>query len=163
MKALVGEKLRLGRYELTSMGGQQVASIGLYRWGRLAEMVCADGAWCLNKRRKYGWELVIASSEGRHVGWYSGQRWAPGGCISLASGARVNLRPSLLGGWVLQVARTRQRIADLRGYGTSRRSLTIRSIPPEIYTEAEVVILTACAVLTLWNSIPVPMTASGGG
>lgn len=162
MKALVGEKLRLRRYGLASKSGQRVASNGLYGWGTLAEMVCADGAWCLKKRRKYGWELVIESRDGRHVGWYSGRRWAPGGSITLTGGARVDLRPSLSRGWKLQVAGTRQRVADIHGYGWSRRSLTMRSIPTEIYTEAEVVVLTACAVLILWNSIKAPMTASSG-
>jgi len=162
MKALVGEKLRLKRYGLASMSGERVASIGLYGWGTVAEMVCADGAWCLKKRRKYGWELVIESGDGRHVGWYFGRRWVPGGCITLAGGARVDLRRSLSGSWKLQVVGTRQRIADIRGYGSSRRSLTIRSIPTEIYTEAEVVVLTGCAVLILWDSIRAPMTAGGG-
>jgi hypothetical protein len=41
--------------------------------------------------------------------------------------------------------------------------LTIKSIPAEIYTEAEAVVLTACAALMLLDSIKAPVASGGGG
>lgn len=162
MTGMVGEKLWLRSTskkpfmdcELET-GDRWVASLSLYGGDELARMVCADGAWVLKKRLKYGWELVIESSDGRHVGWYSGRHWLPGGTIFLAGGAQVDLRRSLYGGWKLQVTETHRRIMDMRGYGFSR-PLTIRSLPAEIYSEAQVVVLTTCAVLMLSRSVGGP-------
>ena len=77
-------------------------------------MACAEGSWCLTKRRRLGWELVIESNDGERVGEYSGRRWLPGGTISLTDGTEVDLRRSLNRRWKLQPTDTKQRFADIR-------------------------------------------------
>ena len=70
-------------------------------------MACAGGSWCLTKRRRLGWELVIESNNGEHVGGYSGRRWLPGGTIFLTDGTQVDLRRSLIRRWKLQSTDTK--------------------------------------------------------
>jgi hypothetical protein len=101
----------------------------LYTPGELAHIACRDGDWSLKQRRRYGWELVIESSEGQQVGWYSGRHWLSGGTIGLASGGRVDLRRSFNGPWNLCVSETRERFARLSHDGLNL-SLAIRSLPP---------------------------------
>ena len=125
-KAVVGQQLELRSrsrfYELCSSDGQRVALFDLYgASGDLVRLVCAEGSWRLNKRHKYGWELVIESTDGRPIGSYSGRHWASGGTISVADGVQADLRKTPLGVWKLRVPATREPIASLRG-----RMLTIR-------------------------------------
>lgn len=161
MKALVGDELRLSfpstgrtgagalKGSLESSSCQVVAWLRLYGPAGLVEMVCREGTWCLRKRRKYGWELLIESSGGRHVGWYSGRRWLVGGTIILADGTRVDLRRSRKLGWNLRVSETRDPIVEVSRYRSGSLSLTIQSLPADIYSEAAIVVLTTCAVLML--------------
>lgn len=173
---LVGQELRF-RYlsahrtsigslgaSLESSSGQPVAWFRLYGPGELASMACREGTWSLNKRRKYGWELLIESGDGRHVGWYSGRRWLLGGTIIFADGVRVDLRRSRKLGWKLQVRDTREVIAEFSHYrsASASASVTIRSLPTEIYSDTPVVVLTACAVLMLIG-LAMPVGGGGGG
>jgi hypothetical protein len=123
----------------------------------LARLACAEGVWSLQKRCRLGWELVITSASGENSGWYSGRHWLPGGTIVLATGSRVKLSraPSLH--WKLR-AGGGEVIAAIRTHGGLRKgidtSLTIRSIPDTL-GELSLLVLTACAVLTLERAIPV--------
>ena len=83
MEAVVGERLRVVPIDpkRSAWAGYDVlASAGRAGWlgpgggAELARMECAEGAWCLKKRRRLGWELLIESADGQHVGWYSGRR-----------------------------------------------------------------------------------------
>lgn len=134
-------------YDVLGGGGR----VGLLDFGgqpELARMACVDGAWRLENRRQFGWEFLIESSDGQHVGSYSGRRWLPGGTIFLADGAQVALQPSLTGRWKLRTRSDRQSFVEIRKSDNGPMALTIRSFPAEI-TKASVVILTACAVLLL--------------
>jgi hypothetical protein len=172
INALVGNELHLafawrnpmraGQWELASSDGQRVASLRTYESGDLARIACADGAWGLNKRRRYGWELVVESSDGRYVGSYSGHHWLPGGTIALANGTRIDLRRSLRG-WKLRVSETRERIVDPSEYRRDSLRLTIRSRPTGLSYDLPMVVLTTCAVLMLTATTPNPPVASGGG
>jgi len=169
MEAAVGERLRVAPIDPKRsawVGYDVLASGGRAGWlgpgGRaeLARMECAEGAWCLKKRRRLGWELLIESADGRHVGWYSGRRGLPGGTISLTDGTQVDLRRLLSGGWKLQTTDARERLADMRRSHRLLMSLTIRSLPAEM-PEAHLVILTACAVVMLERMAP-PLVDVGG-
>ena len=171
MEAVVGEKLRVvpidpklsawAGYDVLAPGGR-AGSLGPGGGAELARMECAEGAWCLKKRRRLGWELLIESADGRHVGWYSGRRWLPGGTISLTDGTQVDLRRLLNGRWRLQTTGARQRLVDIRTSYRPLMTLTIRSFPAEI-TEAHLVILTACGVLMLERMAPPVVFVGGGG
>jgi hypothetical protein len=115
----------------------------------------------IRKRRRVGWKLSIESAEGRHVGWYSGRRWLPGGAIYLTDGTQVDLRRLLNRRWKLQTTGARQRLVDIRTSHRPLMTLTIRSFPAEI-TEAHLVILTACAVVML-ERMATPVFGGGGG
>jgi hypothetical protein len=168
LRAVLGQQLRLRGtgpkpyrlYELAATGDERLALLSLLYGDALAQMSCNEGTWFLKRARKYGWELVIESSEGRHVGRYSGHHWLSGGTIFLANNAQVDLRGSYRG-WKLEVRDTGERILDIRGRRPPS-TLTVRSQPVEIYSEAALAILTTCAVLLLdyWSSQGV---AAGGG
>jgi len=169
MEAAVGEKLRVvptdpkrsawAGYDVLASAGR-AGRLGPGRGAELARMECAEGAWCLKKRRRLGWELIIESADGRHVGRYSGRRWLPGGTISLTDATQVDLRRSLNGGWKLQTTDARQRLVDIRRSHRLLMTLTIRSLPAET-VEARLVILTACAVVMLERMAP-PVDFVGG-
>lgn len=167
MRACVGRELQLSQspaadWELIG-DGQRVAWLRLYGAGEVAHVACREGSWSLKKRRKYGWEFVIESSDGRHVGWYSGHHWLPGGTIILGNGDRIALRRSLDLGWNLRVKDTRERFVRLSRYGPNglTLSLTVRSLPPEIHLDAPMVVLTTCAVLTL-TALAMPIHVANG-
>jgi hypothetical protein len=146
MKELAGQQLQLAPrsrfYELRSRDDQLAALLDLYgASGDLVRLVCADGSWRVNERHKHGWDLVIESADGRPVGSYAGRHWVSGGTICLADGGEADLRQSPFGVLNLRVASTREPIATIRG-----RKLTVHSLPAEIYSRAEVLVLTACAV-----------------
>src|SRR5450755_2112857 len=171
MEAVVGERLRVVPIDpkRSAWAGYDVlASAGRAGWlgpgggAELARMECAEGAWCLKKRRRLGWELLIESADGQHVGWYSGRRWLPGGTISLTDGTQVDLRRSLNGGWKLQTTDARQRLVDIRRSHRLLMTLTIRSLPAET-VEARLVILTACAVVMLERMAPPVLELGSGG
>ena len=128
-----------------------VAALSLGGADDLARMVCGEGAWCLNKRRSVGWELVIESLDRQHVGWYSGRSWLPGGTISSTDGTQVDLRRAVGSGWKLEAVDTGQRVADIRGGGAMSAwdmSLIVRSIPSSS-GRGSLVFLTACAIVML--------------
>ena len=170
MEAVVGETLRVvptdpkrsawAGYDVLAAAGR-VGWLGPGGRAELARMECAEGAWCLKKRRRLGWELLIESADGRHVGWYSGRRWLPGGTISLTDGTQVDLRRLLNGGWKLQTTDARQRLVDMRRSHRLLMTLTIPSLPAEM-PEAHLVIFSACAVLMLERMAP-PVDFVGGG
>jgi hypothetical protein len=166
MNALVGQQLELRSrsrsYELCSNADQQVALFDLSGVsGDLVRLVCAEGSWCLNKRRKYGWELVIESSDGQHTGWYSGHGLLPGGTILLPNDVQIDLR-RVLRGRKLEVRETGERILHIRG-NRPPCTLTIHSMPAPIYSQAVVATLTTCAVMLLEDMIPMPAVSGGGG
>ena len=173
IRSLVGEKLRLSPsaargsvgYELTSSRGQRVASLSLYNASALARMACAEGAWRVDKRRRYGWELIIEAPDGRLVGWYSGRRWLPGGTIFLADGSQVDLRRSANGHWKLQTSGTREAFVVMRASrpGTSgvEIALEIRSGPAGVL-ELPLTVLIASTVVILDCTLPGPPSGSGG-
>jgi len=170
MQAAVGEKLRVvpidpkrsawAGYDVLGSGGR-AGSLGPGGEAELARMECAEGAWCLKKRRRLGWELLIESVDGQHVGLYSGRRWLPGGSISLTDGTQADLRRLLNGGWKLQTTGARQRLVDMRRSHRLLMTLTIRPLPPEM-AHAHLVILTACAVVML-ERMATPLVEAGGG
>lgn len=138
-------------YEVLAPDGR-VAAFGMgVRPAELAWMACADGSWCLKKRLPLGWELVIESWDGQHVGWYSGRRWLPGGTISLVAGTQFDLRRALNRHWKLCQTDSRGSFLHIRT-STSRGGLTmllsVRSMLPST-TEGILATLTACAVLLL--------------
>jgi hypothetical protein len=165
MNAVVGQQLKLASrsrfYELCSDDGQPVALFDLSGIsGDLVRLACAEGSWRLNKRRKYGWELVIESCDGQHAGWYSGHGLLPGGTIFLANDAQIDLRRTLRGR-KLELRETGERILDIRG-NRPPRTVTIHSMPAAIYSQAVVAVLTTCAVLLLEDMIPtIPVSGSG--
>ena len=124
-----------------------------------ARIECANGAGCVRKRVRRGWELVIESSDGRHVGSYSGRRRRPGGTVPLTNGTQLAVRPRLPGAWKLEPIDTQAQIADMRGHSSLATALTIRSLPIGV-AEAHVAILTACAVTMLARMLRTP---GGGG
>jgi Protein of unknown function (DUF2510) len=145
-------------YDVLAAGGR----VGALEFGGeagLARIACAAGAWCLKKRRPLGWELIIESTEGRHVGWYSGRRWLPGGTIYLTDDTQVALRRSLKGGWELRTTNTRQRFAHIRASHRRSMALTIESLPSGI--TADLVVLTACAVVILEAALPPVLQPTG--
>lgn len=148
-------------YDVLAPGGR-AGSLSLGGRAELARMACAEGAWCLKKRRRLGWELIIESADGRHVGWYSGRRWLPGGTIYLTDGTQVDLRRLLNGRWKLQTTGARQRLVDIRTSHRPLMTLTIRSLAATI-TEVHLVILTACGVLMLERMTPRVSELGGGG
>ena len=151
-------------YEVLAPSGR-VAALGLGGQAGLAWMVCADGAWRLNKRRTLGWELVIESWDGQPVGSYSGRRWLPGGTISVIAGMRIDLRRAFGGAWKLSVTDARDCFLDIRtskSRGALAMILTVRSAPPSS-SQAIVATLTACAVVLLEYMSPRPPSTGGGG
>ena len=163
LKAVVGKKLRVATRDPKPYGhfdvltaDTRIGSLTIGGTEEVARIASAEGGWCLKKRLRLGWELVIESSDGRHVGWYSGRRWLPGGTISLTDGAQVEIRRSLSGRWRLQTVETRDEFVELRR-SLVPASLTtifrIRSLPAGI-TDVPLLVLTACAVLTLQRTRP---------
>jgi hypothetical protein len=173
LQAVLGERLIVARsdHEATSLaydvlaGPTLVGSLSLADPRAVATLAAAEGEWWLQKRRRLGWELVIESADGRHVGWYSGRRLLSGGTISLIDGTQVDLRHSVTGGWRLQETETGRRIAEMRISGpplTQKIGLTIMRLPPRT-TEVSVLILTSCAVRILYRMITAPIAVGGGG
>ena len=151
-------------YEVVASRGR-VAALGLGGQAGLAWMACADGSWRLNKRRPLGWELVIESSDGQPVGWYSGRRWVPGGTISLIAGTHIDLRRAFGGRWKLRITDAQDCFLDIRtakSRGGPTMVLTVRSEPPST-SQAIVATLTACAVVLLEHMSPRLPSAGGGG
>jgi Protein of unknown function (DUF2510) len=163
IKAVVGKKLRVvprdpkpyGHFDVLT-ADTRIGSLTIGGTEEVARMASAEGAWCLKKRNRLGWELVIESPDGRHVGWYSGRRWLPGGTISLTDGTQVELRRSISGRWRLQTVQTKDAFVRFRR-SLAPASLTtifrIRSLPAGI-TDVPLLVLTACAVLTLQRTLP---------
>lgn len=79
----------------------------------------------------------------------------------MTTGTQLNLRRPLPGTWKLRTADTRELIADMRGYGAGSTRLMIRSLPIGI-TDADVTILTACAVMMLERTLRIPVSNTGG-
>ena len=117
----------------------------------LARMICADGDWRLQKRRRLGWELLIESREGQQVGWYSGRKWLSGGTISLTDNAQFDLRRSPSRRWKLRATGRREAFLDIRTSGapSSQRVVVAVRLRPGRPEESRLVFLTACAVLML--------------
>ncbi|HSO99129.1 MAG TPA: hypothetical protein VLP43_09275 [Solirubrobacteraceae bacterium] len=121
----------------------------------LASMICADGAWRLKKRRPFGWELFIESYDGRHLGWYSGRHWLPGGAIILIDGTRFDLRRTLRLRWKLQATDDKQRLLDIRTSGTPGAQIVAVTVWGALAdpTQGNVLVLTSCAVLMLQRTM----------
>jgi hypothetical protein len=149
-------------YELRANDGRAVARVTLGGMRELARFECAEGEWRVLKRVRRGWELIIEDYDGRQAGWYSGRHWLAGGTISLTTGTQMDLRKPLPGLWKLQTTETRDVITDMRVYGPSSARVMIRALPIGI-TEGHVAILTACAVVMLDRTLPVPGAGAGGG
>jgi hypothetical protein len=173
MQAVLGERLIVARSEREPWaltydvvcGAAPVGSLRLDDSCAVANLASSEGEWCLQKRRRLGWELLIESAGGRHVGWYSGRRLLSGGTISLTDGTQIDLRRSITGEWTLEDRQTGRRIAEMRISGPPLRQrigLTIRRLPART-TEGSVVILTSCAVRILYRMITAPIAATGGG
>jgi hypothetical protein len=153
-------------YDLVTDGGR-IGSVSV-GWGPgLATMVCADGAWCLRRRRRFGWDFIIESSGGERVGSYSGRRWLPGGTISVSGVARqVDLRRPVPRRWRLQRTDTRKRLVEIREAPTSGApdlALTIRSLPPGTTRDKYLMLLTACAIVIAERTFVPPGVGGGGG
>lgn len=169
--ALVGQELQIRCtgprhdriWELAPSSGYQVASLRLYAPGVLAEIACQEGTWSVHKRQRRGWELWVEAADGRSVAWYSGNHWCPGGTIILADGARLDLRRSVALRWTLRAEETREPIMEISRHRRGAQRVTIRSFPPEIYSDAPIVILTACAVIMLIATVDAVGGAAGGG
>jgi hypothetical protein len=148
-------------YELLANDRRRIARVTLRGVHELARVECAEGAWRVLKRRRWGWELTIEHADGRPAGWYSGRRWRAGGTIALSTGTQLDLCRPLPGVWKLRTTDTRESIMDMRGYGPWSTRLMIRSLPIGI-TGAHVAILTACAVMMLERTLRVPSADAGG-
>ena len=122
-------------------------------------MACREGGWYLTKHRKYGWDLVIEAKDRSQVGLYFGRRWRVGGTILMADGTRVYLRRKLNGNWNLRTPNSRP-FAAIRISRLEMRPIaaTIRSLPTGV-VDIHVVLLTACAVVSLWGTVG---AATGG-
>ena len=139
-----------GHYDLLT-GHDPVAALILGGKDALASMICADGAWYLKKRRRVGWELLIESYDGQHLGWYSGRHWLPGGTIILIDGTHVDLRRSLKLRWKLQATDDKERLLDIRTSGlpsAQKVAVTVRFALADP-TQGSLLVLTSCAVLML--------------
>lgn len=163
IESLVGQKLRVaprgpqayGHFDVLASSAR-VGSLTLGGKQELASMASVDGVWRVKKRLKYGWELVIESSDGRHVGWYAGRHWLPGGTISSTDGTQVELRLSISGRWRLQTVENREVIVHFRRAFVPASLATvfrIRSLPAGI-TDVPLLVLTACAILTMQRTLP---------
>ena len=117
----------------------------------LARIASSDGEWCLKKRLRVGWELIIESSAGEHVGWYSGRKWLPGGTISFTDETQADLRRSLTRRWKVEALDGQEQFLDIRTSGVpSAQTLvvTIR-VPPPGPAGGHLLLLASCAVLML--------------
>jgi hypothetical protein len=114
-----------GHYDVLA-GHDRVGALVLGGSDALARMICADGDWCLQKRRRLGWELLIESREGQHLGWYSGRKWLRGGTISLIDAAHFDLRRSLNRRWTLR-AIDRQLTVGTRSWTYAHRESRLHS------------------------------------
>jgi len=135
-------------YELLAINGR-IAALHLGGRSEPARMACAQGGWCLRKRRLLGSELVIESSDGRQRGSYSGQAW-PEGTISLTDGSEFEVRRVLNRGWRVRGSDP-ELLVEIRHSGLSsvhRMGVTVRALA-EDSSSAQVALLTACAVLRL--------------
>ena len=163
LRKLMGDVPPPDCYEVRAPDGR-VAALGMgRRQAELAWMACADGSWCLKKRRPLGWELVIESLDGQHVGWYSGRHWIAGGTISLVAGTQFDLRRALNRRWKLCQTDSRESFLDIRtstSPGGLTMLLSVRSVPPST-SDGLVATLTACALLLLETFLG-GSTAPGG-
>ena len=140
-----------GCYYDVLVGDDKVGALVLGGTAELARMMCAEGSWCLQKRRSLGWELIVESSDGQHVGWYSGRKWLPGGTVSLTDGTRADLRRSFVRRWKLRESDSNEQLLEIRRSGAPSAQtvvVTIRSLP-QGPTEGRLLVLTSCAVLML--------------
>ena len=146
-------------YDLLS-GHDRVAALIMGGADALASVICADGAWRLQARRRFGWELIVESYDGQHVGWYSGRHWLPGGIVILIDGTRVDLRRTLRLRWKLQATDDKQRLVDIRTSGTPGAQIVAVTVRSALADPAQgsLLVLTACAVLMLQRLVPVPST-----
>lgn len=147
------------RYELVE-GERRIGSLALHVGEQSALMACAEGRWQLRARHRLGGPLAIYTANGELVGSFARDEAGTGGTLSLVGGPDVIMRRSVRG-WRLLTASGRQPIADIRGFGPSRRTIRlgsglagIRGLPTAI--------LTACAVLMLEHAAParVPQPAA---
>jgi hypothetical protein len=119
-------------------------------------MANAEGTWSLEKRRRFGWDYVLVDSDGQHAGSYVGRRWLPWGTISLIGGTQADLRRSSGPAWKLQTTGTKERCVDIskaRGRSGCTLTLTIRAFPRSAL-DIHLLMLTACAVILLEDSVP---------
>ena len=141
-------------YDVLAVRGRAGAISGIS--GGAPRMASAEGTWSLEKRRRLGWEYVLVDSDGQHAGWYAGRRWLPGGTISLIGGTQADLRRSLRPAWKLQTTGTKERCVDIskaRGRSGCALTLTIRAFPRPAL-DIHLLILTACAVILLEDTVP---------
>jgi hypothetical protein len=141
-------------YDVLAVGGKAGVIDGISSGA--PRMASAEGTWRLEKRRRFGWEYVLVDSDGQDAGWYAGRRWLPGGRISLNDGTQADLRRSFRPPWKLQTTATHERCVDIskaRGRTGSTLTLTIRALPrPAV--DLHVLMLTACAVILLEDTVP---------
>jgi hypothetical protein len=150
-------------YDVLSVGGA-AASISGIAVGRPV-MATSAGVWSLEKRGRVGWEYTLVDSNGQEVGAYSGRSWLPGGTISLIDGTKAHLRRSFGRAWKVLIADAHERCVDIRksrSPGGATLALTIRSVPT-MTLDMHLLVLTACTVLLLGDTVPaVPVYAGGG-
>ena len=139
-----------GYYDVLA-GDDRVGALVFGGTGAVARMTCADGDWRLQKRRRFGWELLIESGEGQRCGWYSGRKWLSGGTLSLTDGAQFDLRRSLNRRWKLRPVDGGDPFLEIRTSGipsAQRVAVAILSRPGGP-NESRLVVLTACAIVML--------------
>jgi hypothetical protein len=150
-------------YDVLSVGGA-AASISGIAVGRPV-MATSAGVWSLEKRGRVGWEYTLVDSNGQEVGAYSGRSWLLGGTISLIDGTKAHLRRSFGRAWKVLIADAHERCVDIRksrSPGGATLALTIRSVPT-MTLDMHLLVLTACTVLLLGDTVPaVPVYAGGG-
>jgi hypothetical protein len=150
-------------YDVMATNGAAGAISGVS--GGAPRMASASGTWTLEKLRRRGWDYVLMDADGHHAGSYTGNRWLPGGTISLVDGTQADLRRSSWRAWKLQTKETRERCFDIRtsrGRGGCRLTVTIRSFPMATL-DMHLLMLTACVVILLGDTVPGVEGGSGGG
>jgi hypothetical protein len=142
------------RYELVE-GERRVGSLALHVGEHSALMACAEGRWQLRARHRLGGSLAIQTPGGELVGSVARDASGAGGTLSLVGGPEVVMRRSVRG-WRLQTTNSRRTVADIRGFGPSRRTIRIGcglAGVPGLPTA----VLAACAVLMLEHCAPARM------
>jgi hypothetical protein len=172
MADVVGERLRFRRcepreshiHELMSIGGR-VGSVSLFGSSRLALVACAEGSMSLTKRRQCGWQLLIRRPDGKNLGLYSGRRWLSGGTIILTSGVEVGLEHGVLGMWTIHSLASHERLASLRAGSRLRDRELGMTMASSVARRDEfpLVVLVACAVVMLDQSVTGVASAAGAG